>query len=270
MQIKFVSWISIIVYTVTFFLASFTIWVPPAEARKCYLYFICFESSNFGSRGGSKRGPCATEEVESLVALAPENKAKSVINSEEKVGKTIKSYPTFWFYLPRYQSPNQSAKFILLDKDRHIIQDPIYVKLPQLSKGVIAGLTLPRKEQALEVGENYSWYFSIQCDPQKPSRNPEVNGQIRRVLQSSRATDKKRPYVVHDETYTGQDEDIKSTVIYDTVNQLVENRNLYFDDWKILRKESGVPNSAEFAEIVKLQVIDKPMEECAPSNNFVM
>ncbi|XHX78770.1 MAG: DUF928 domain-containing protein [Stenomitos frigidus ULC029] len=168
---KLIAWMTIILCSVTFFLTSFVMWVPPADAG-CYFIFFCSSSrSSFRSKGGVRRGPCAAEEL-GLIALAPERKPKAVPASTEKVGSTVEGYPTFWFYVPPYKPSIKSAtsvKFVLLDESRHMVEDPVYAQLPQASNGVIAGLTLPSKGKALEVGKRYSWYLSILCDPQKPS-----------------------------------------------------------------------------------------------------
>ncbi|MEH2080094.1 MAG: DUF928 domain-containing protein [Nostoc sp.] len=264
---KLLSWISIIIYTVTFFLSSFAIWVPPAQADCIFIVFCSSNKSSFRSKGGVKRGPCATEEFESLIALAPERKLKLDPVSTEKVGETVEGYPTFWFYLPPYRSSIKSAKFVLLDENRHLIlQDPVYAQLPQFSQesqrsqnlGIIAGLTLPRKENALQVGKQYSWYFSILCDYQKPSRNPEVTGQIQRVLPGPLPRVPEPAYIVHNDTYTGTD-GIKNVVFYDTVTQLVKKRRIYSSDWNTLLSKLDISSSVE---TVELKILDEAPKSC--------
>lgn len=218
------------------------------------------------SKGGVRRGPCAAEELASLIALAPDTKLKSDPISTEKVGETVEGYPTFWFYLPPYDSSIKSAKFVLLDENRHLVQAPIYAEVPQASEksqvsknpGIIAGLTLPSKEKALEVGKQYSWYFSILCDFQKPSRNPEVTGQIQRVLPGPLPRVPEPAYIVHNNTYTGTD-DIKSVVFYDTVTQLVKKRRTYSSDWNALLSKSEIPNSVN---TVELNILDDAPKSC--------
>jgi|GEM_PF-3789697 len=267
---KLLSWISIVIYTVTFFLTSFAMWVPPAQAD-CFLIIFCYSSdSSFGSKGGVKRGPCAAEELGSLIALAPERKPKSDLASGEKVGSTVEGYPTFWFYLSPYQSSIKSAKFVLLDENRHLVQAPVYAQLPpgsgesQLSKnpGIIAGLTMSSKEKALEVGKQYSWYFSILCDPQKPSRNPEVTGQIQRVLPGPLPRVPEPAYLVHDDTYTGLNAK-DNVVFYDTVTQLVKKRRTYSSDWNTLLHKSKIPSSVETVELKILDGIPKSCDSPA-------
>jgi hypothetical protein len=258
---KLFSWISLVVCTLTFFLASFAVWMPPAQAQ-WWCLGLC-GSDSFGSKGGAKRGPCADEQ--SLIALAFDPKLESNLSAEKKVGSTVEGYPTFWFYLPPYASSIKSAKFVLLDKNKHLVQDPVYAQLPTVSKGVIAGLTLPSKGKALEVGKQYSWYFSILCDLQKPSRNPEVTGQVQRVVQSPLPRAKEPAYIVHDSTYTGQN-GIENVVFYDTVTQLVKNRNTYLSDWERLLKNSEIlQENSKVPEILELHLLSSPPESCDSS-----
>ncbi len=273
---KLLSWISIVIYTVTFFLSSLAMWVPPAQADCFFIVFCSPSKSSFRSKGGVRRGPCATaEEFESLIALAPERKLKSDLISTEKVGQTVQGHPTFWFYVPPYGSSVKSAKFVLLDENRHLVQTPIYAQLPSPSEvdaqlpqpsresqnpGIIAGLTLPSKEKALEVGKQYSWYFSILCDFEKPSRNPEVTGQIQRVLPGPLPKVPEPAYIVHDDTYTGLS-DIKNVVFYDTVNQLIKKRRIYLSDWNTLLSKLDIHSSSS-VEIVELKILDEIPKNC--------
>lgn len=142
---------------------------------------------------------------------------------------------------------------MLLDENRHLVQAPVYAQLPQtlgefqLSKnpGIIAGLTLSSKEKALEIGKQYSWYFSILCDLQKPSRNPEVAGQIQRVLPGLLPRVPEPAYIVHSDTHNS----IENVVFYDTVTQLVKKRHTYSSAWNTLLLESDVPSSVETVEL---------------------
>jgi hypothetical protein len=265
---KLISWISVFVYTFTFFLASFTMWVPPAQANCIFIVFCSPKKSSFRSKGGVRRGPCAAEEIGSLIALAPERKPELAVPSGEKVESTVQAYPTFWFYLPPHAPSITSAKFVLLDENKHLAQDPIYAQLPQASVGVIAGLTLPSNGKALEVGKQYSWYFSILCDPQKPSRNPEVTGQVQRVLQSTLPRAKSE-YLIYDNTYTGQNE-IDKVVFYDSITQLVKQRSTYLSDWKELLKNSEIlRENSKAPEIAELRILSSPPENCDPSQSSV-
>jgi hypothetical protein len=244
MYTKLISWLTITIYTVTFFLASLTIWIPPAKAD-CFLIIFCSPQSSH--KGGISRGPCATKENESLIAFTPKYKYEET-HAREKSASTTKAYPTFWFYLPHYKAPIKEAKFVLLDEQNHMVQNPIFVRFPQTSNGVLAGFTLPTTVKPLEVGKQYSWYFSILCDLEKPSRNPEVDGKIQLVIPSTFPKTKEPDYVVYDNTYKGKIAP-ESLVFYDTVNQLVRNSKTYPSDWNEFLRKAEVPANTEIVEL---------------------
>jgi hypothetical protein len=255
---QLLTWFSILVYTLTFCLTSFTLWVPPAHADCFFIIFCSSSKSSFRSKGGVKRGPCA-EELD-LLALAPERKLES----------TVESYPTFWFYVPPYKPSIGLAKFVLLDENNHLVRDPIYAQLPQTlpesqsakALGTIAGLTLPAGK-GLEVGKRYSWHFSILCDRQKPSRNPEVTGRIQRVLKGPLPRVPEPDYIVHNNTYTGLN-DIESVVFYDTITQLVKRRSTYSFDWNTLLNNLELPSSVKTGTFYPLE---SPPEICDSPND---
>lgn len=275
---KLLSWVSIVVYSLTFFLTSFAVWIPPARADCVFIIFCSPRKSSFRSKGGVRRGPCAGEDA-SLTALAPERKLKSTVDSSAIEGypTTVEEHPTFWFYLhlSDYQSSIKSAKFVLLDEAKHIVQGPIYASFSDAiekvsaskSLDVIASLTIPATEKPLEMGKQYSWFFSITCDNQKPSRNPEATGQIQRVLQGSLPKLTERAYIVRDITYNAQNDSARSIVWYDTVNQLAQKRDIYPADWNTLLSESDIPTSVKF---VKLQPSVKPPQKCDALNNSMV
>ncbi len=250
MRNKILSLITIVLCTLIVLLTSLFMGVPPVDAAR-----------RLSSKGGVRRGPCATEELASLVALAPD-RALKLIPVGEKVASTVTGYPTFWFYLPGYPASIHSAKFVLLDESNHLLQQPVYAQLPPNSDGILAGLTLPAKGKALEVGKQYTWYFSILCDPFKPSRNPELIGQVQRSLPSSLPSHNTPAYVVYDSNYTGQN-GRESIVFYDTVTRLIQQRQTYASAWNDLLRNAEIPNSVQ---PVELNLLDKPPEQCDTSN----
>jgi len=98
-----------------------------------------------------------------VTALMPEN----------KIGRTVSDYPTFFFYLylPKTQeteaeTPVQLAEFILTDESGKLI----YQQTLTISKlsGVI-GVSIPADKNVppLEVGKKYTWTFTLICDPKR-------------------------------------------------------------------------------------------------------
>jgi len=114
------------------------------------------------------RGNCENFPQASFTALVPEN----------KIGRTVSDYPTFFFYLPQ---PNaELAEFILEDENGNLIYGQA-LTIKNLS-GVI-GVSIPAntKVPPLEVGKKYTWVFSLVCDPEDRAGDRVERGVIRRV-----------------------------------------------------------------------------------------
>jgi hypothetical protein len=117
---------------------------------------------------GFVRGKCGELPQVSFTALVPEN----------KIGRTVSDYPTFFFYLPQ---PNaELAEFILEDENGNLIYEQA-LTIKNLS-GVI-GVSIPANTNVprLEVGKNYTWVFSLVCDPEDRSADKVERGTVRRV-----------------------------------------------------------------------------------------
>ncbi len=116
----------------------------------------------------SVRGGCASSNPVSLTALVPEN----------KIGRTISDYPTFFFYLPKTDA--ELAELILEDESGNkIYQQDLTIK--NIS-GVI-GVSIPANTNVppLEVGKSYTWKFTVVCDPEDRSSDQLETGIVRRV-----------------------------------------------------------------------------------------
>jgi hypothetical protein len=97
---------------------------------------------------------------------------------QNKIGRTVSDYPTFFFYLPEIEA--ELGEFILEDESGNQIyqQDLIISNLP----GVI-GVSIPANTNVppLEVGKNYTWKFTVVCDPEDRSSDLLESGIVRRV-----------------------------------------------------------------------------------------
>jgi hypothetical protein len=114
------------------------------------------------------RGKCGDLPKASFTALVPENKS----------GRTVSDYPTFFFYLPQ---PNaELAEFILEDENGNLIYGQA-LTIKNLS-GVV-GVSIPANTNVppLEVGKKYTWVFSLVCDPEDRSGDQVEKGVVRRV-----------------------------------------------------------------------------------------
>lgn len=244
---KFYLWQKILGVLLAEVLMSFSLWNPPAQAG-CLFWFLCSGSNSGVTRGGAIRGPCASTEQIPLTALVPDNQPEL----------TVEPYPTFWFYIPAYNSRVEFAKFMLLDANNHpVLKQPILVKLPESSG--IAKFTLPKtesvwlKERSLEVGKSYYWFFSVVCNPRKPSLDPNVKGAIERVERTSRQESQlknapvEQPYLVYAKN---------GIVWYDSLTRLIEERDSYPEDWMALLQRFELPESVREKAIAQLQAVD--------------
>ncbi len=126
--------------------------------------------------GGTRGGRCEADQDENrtdpfLMALMPN------LKSEPKhFGTTVSEAPEFLVYIP--QTVARQAEFVLKDEE----DNDIYRTTFDISGNeAIASLTLPSDEIKLESGINYSWYFSLICNPQDFRKNVETQGWTQRV-----------------------------------------------------------------------------------------
>ncbi|MBD1871545.1 DUF928 domain-containing protein [Cyanobacteria bacterium FACHB-471] len=163
------------------------------------------------TKGGAGRGrfcPTTQFSVSALVPSIQGNEQNSqdgsarVAEPEIVFGTTVEANPTFWFYVP-YQAEEslRTASFVLLDdQERPVLPEPILISFSN-TPGIIR-FQLP---YSLAVNQLYNWYFSILCDPLKPSRNSGVRGWIQRVDPSTELLaelehrDSVRPYMPYAE-----------------------------------------------------------------------
>ncbi|NJL46417.1 MAG: DUF928 domain-containing protein [Leptolyngbyaceae cyanobacterium SM2_5_2] len=137
-----------------------------------------------------------SELSDSLVANDNEVIAIPLIPTQGYVGGyTVSEQPIFWFYIP-YVAENTLAqtshpvadephnirvgKFVLLDQNRNFISSHL-MAIELLQSPRLMTFQLPF---SLELNKLYNWYFSIVCEPEKPSKNPAVRGWVERIERS--------------------------------------------------------------------------------------
>jgi len=185
------------------------------------------------------RGKCGGLPDVSLIALMPEN----------KVGRTVSDYPTFFFYLPQ---PNaELAEFILQDENGNVIyQQDLTIK--NLS-GVI-GVSMPANTNVppLEVGKKYTWVFSLVCDPEDRSGDKTESGFVRRVELSADILSKLE-----------KAEPRRKTVIYaengiwqDALSNLAAARRAKPNDPDLVADWESLLNSVTLDEIAKEPIVE--------------
>jgi hypothetical protein len=152
-------------------------------------------SPNRRAGGFGRGGSCSVDFDVPLTALAisppsaQNDKNLPEISRLNSVGgETTEASPTLWFYVPYTRSKSEGvARFMLLDESKKpILEKPINLALTE-NPGIIS--VSISSQQPLEVGKSYFWYFSVICDLDHPSRNPSVNGWIRRVPVDTEATE---------------------------------------------------------------------------------
>lgn len=159
---------------------ALSLWHPPAVQAQSFWERLFRRSpraegqASGRASGGAVRDALCTAESprKNLVAIVPASNQ----------GDTVESHPTFFFYVPFSSSENEDlvGEFMLLTDDRYYaLEQPLLVSLPQ-EPGLVR-IELPETFPGLEVGDRYTWYFSILCEPWELSRNPYVSGWIERV-----------------------------------------------------------------------------------------
>ncbi len=131
-----------------------------------------------GRREGAGSRGCPPVE-KPLTALVPITKNSQ--NIEYVLGTTTAEYPTFWFYVPYKLTPESKVIFVLTDDQ----SNEIYTVTSLMAKGTTPGIiSLHPTKFPLKVGQNYQWYFYVDCNPTDSSESNEkvvVNGWVQRL-----------------------------------------------------------------------------------------
>ena len=246
--------LKILVLTLAWVIANFTIDVPQVWAESPIVAFInrLFNPPAQGTpksraRGAAGRGRCPTIGIP-LTAIVP-------TKNQYTGGLTLEEHPILWFYVPYYSSKElSSAKLVLLDADKNIVFHR-KVRLPD-TPGIIK-LRLPYK---LATNKTYSWYFSIICDLQKPTRNPSVKGWIQRVEQTEKLRQQLNGIEQQQSGVAKQQQKylayIENNIWYETLTNLAESRfndpleRTFHDDWDALLKE------LDFSELTQEPIVN--------------
>jgi Domain of Unknown Function (DUF928) len=157
---------------------------PLQEASKVYTFEGDGRPGDRYPGGGASRG-CNLQSSQpelqplSLTALMPKT----------NLALTLSERPTFWFYIPYTTAQVDRATFKLLDVTDP--SDPSVIALLTLNDNELSDIpgiisvTVPDSAQPLELDREYRWYFKLECDGNSPSKNPRVNGWVKRVSPDS-------------------------------------------------------------------------------------
>ena len=220
-------WKKILTLTLAFVLSSFLLLPPsPAAANPIGDFFRGIQtvfkpprgSTPVGrSRGGGGRGPlCPAFLATSIKALVPSLEGSEGSTSELVWGRTTQANPTLWFYVPYAADRLKFAKLVVLDENKQLLpQYPLRISLVE-TPGIIS-VQLP---DPLEINKLYSWYFSVICSTEKPSRNPSIRGWIERAEPIAGNT-----YEDYAKNGIGYD------MVTDLVSQYKRQPEQYIQDW---------------------------------------
>ncbi len=116
-----------------------------------------------------------------LTALVPQSESAQDGGKITYVwGKTIAERPTFWFYVPDFQTSLISAEFVLQDGEDDVYRTPVI--LPKVPG--IASIRLPSTVMPLKVGKMYQWFLKVNINcasPELSSVKDYVEGWVVRV-----------------------------------------------------------------------------------------
>lgn len=116
--------------------------------------------------GGAVRGACLPAGKD-VVPLQPKGKFEL----------TLAEYPSFFFYLP--QSNNLDAQLVVLgDNDTKVVYQ---AALAFPTSSGIARVDLPKSAPPLQIGKQYHWYISMNCDQASDGGSVVIEGWIERT-----------------------------------------------------------------------------------------
>lgn len=106
------------------------------------------------------------------------SKTHVAIMPSNNLGLTAQAKPTLLFYLPEI-SANRTLEFVLRDQNDQLV----YSKTVTTNgdDGIIRLNLASSEMKALEIGQNYRWYFSLICNPNDRFQDITSYGWIRRV-----------------------------------------------------------------------------------------
>jgi len=165
---------------------------------------------------------------------------------DTNLGLTAEKYPTFFWFVP--PTPARTAEFVLNNEKKQEVYKTTFAITG--SPGVIS-VTLPAKATLppLELNKNYSWTFSLICNPADPSAVDFVQGWVQRVAlspevdqQLAKAASRDRPAIY-----------AAAGIWNDTLKSLSDLRRAnprdrtLTSDWETLLKSVGLETLAKGA-----------------------
>ena len=107
-----------------------------------------------------------------IVALIPTKTKTELGDTSSVLELTVEESPTFWFYIPKLNREQVSAKFSLVNKDNEEI-----IFEQSISVSDTSGIISFRLNRNLELDREYKWLFSIN----RSIKSSSVEGLIKRI-----------------------------------------------------------------------------------------
>jgi len=134
------------------------------QGRRSLIGFVPGKPGRVSS--AASRGTCF-EHGEVVIPLIPTSKEAEY---------TTKEYPTFFFYIPKVSKTVTGLEFVLRDGENI---DPLYKEtFKPFEQAGIVSITLKANQPPLKVGKEYTWGFSMICDPNSRDRDFFTEGKI--------------------------------------------------------------------------------------------
>ncbi|HBB36067.1 MAG TPA: hypothetical protein DDZ80_22160 [Cyanobacteria bacterium UBA8803] len=195
-------------------------------------------------RAGGVRGECyAADRERSLTALV----------DDSNPALTTLAHPTFLFYLPYSQAPDQeqnaqvsyvaTVELELRDENEESVLKNQKLVFPLPENPGIVKVTLPNTETELEPDKEYFWIFRIICDANDNTNNPSVAGWIKRVRVGS-----------------------SPNLWFDRLDQLAQSPMRNLEQWRTLLGEVD-PMLPEFAEAPVVELKPEAFEVKSQQDN---
>jgi len=127
-------------------------------------------SSSGRTSGAGSRGSCNIPKTSKLIALIPE---------DDRAETTISSNPKFFVYIPKHEV--ESAEFQIINESGEEVYS---IELDISETSGIVKLSL-QKSLSLKINQEYTWRFTMVCDPWDRSGDIFVQGIIKKVEISS-------------------------------------------------------------------------------------
>lgn len=189
--------------------------------------------------GGASRGGCLRASSQ-LTALTP----------VESLGLTTASHPTFFWYIPRTNSPTAE---ILIQDDHDT--DIYHATIPLPGTSGIVSFTLPETAPPLEAGKTYQWYISLVCVANDRLQDVFTSAGVQRVEAEVALTEQLQQAGENDRPQIFAEAGIWHEAIASLAEQLRSNPTdpQLLSQWQALLTSVGL-----------VQVIDQPLVEVTP------